>query len=86
MDKIVLNPKRASVERGKNSHFGARKIAPSRTADKKAAFAFECKAVMKPSNPRKIARVAEKLPKEFVHSGAQIGVKKLYLLTTLSEE
>ena len=30
--------------------------------------------------------VAEKLPTEFVHSGAQIGVKKLYLLTTLSEE
>ena len=30
--------------------------------------------------------VAEKLPTEFVHPGAQIGVKKLYLLTTLSEE
>ena len=30
--------------------------------------------------------VVEKLPTEFVHSGAQIGVKKLTLLTTLSEE
>ena len=30
--------------------------------------------------------VAEKLPEDFVHSSAQIGVKKLALLTTLSEE
>lgn len=30
--------------------------------------------------------VVEKLPTEFVHSGAQIGVKKLTLLTALSEE
>ena len=31
-------------------------------------------------------QVAEKLPDEFVHSSAQIGVKKLYLLSSLSEE
>ena len=31
-------------------------------------------------------QVIEKLPSDFVHSGAQIGVKKLYLLSTLSEE
>ncbi len=85
-DKIVLKPKRASVGLGKNPPSAARKIAPSRTADKKAAFAFECKAVMKPSNPRKIARVAEKLSTEFVSPGTQIGIRKLYLLTTLSEE
>lgn len=30
--------------------------------------------------------IAEKLPEDFVHSSAQIGVKKLTLLTTLSEE
>lgn len=30
--------------------------------------------------------VAEKLPSEFVSPGTQIGIKKLYLLTTLSEE
>lgn len=30
--------------------------------------------------------VAEKLPSEFVSSGTQIGIKKLYLLTTLSDE
>ena len=31
-------------------------------------------------------QVAEKLPDEFVHSSAQIGVKKLYLLSSLSEQ
>lgn len=31
-------------------------------------------------------QVAEKLPDEFVHSTAQIGVQKLYLLSSLSEE
>ena len=30
--------------------------------------------------------IAEKLPEDFVHSSGQIGVKKLTLLTTLSEE
>ena len=30
--------------------------------------------------------VAEKLPEDFVHLSGQIGVKKMYLLTTLSEE
>lgn len=30
-------------------------------------------------------QVAEKLPTDFVHSSAQIGIKKLYLLSTLSE-
>lgn len=31
-------------------------------------------------------QVIEKLPSDFVHSSAQIGVKKLYLLSSLSEE
>ena len=85
-DKIVLKPKGASVGLGKNPQSGERRIAPSRTEDKKAAFAVECKAVMKPSKQHKIARVAEKLPENFVSPGTQIGIRKLYLLTTLSEE
>ena len=34
----------------------------------------------------KLINVVEKLPENFVHPGAQIGVEKLYLLSTLSEE
>ncbi len=37
-------------------------------------------------NVYKYIAVAEKLPEDFVSSGRQIGIKKLYLLTTLSEE
>lgn len=34
----------------------------------------------------KYVAIAEKLPEDFVNPGLQIGVRKLYLLTTLSEE
>ena len=34
----------------------------------------------------KYVAIAEKLPEDFVNPGSQIGVRKLYLLTTLSDE
>lgn len=37
-------------------------------------------------NVYKYIKVAENLPPEFVSSGRQIGIKKLYLLSTLSDE
>ena len=41
---------------------------------------------MKRRNVYNYIAIAEKLPQEFVHSSAQIGVKKLTLLTTLDNE
>lgn len=41
---------------------------------------------MKRRNVYNYIAIAEKLPQEFVHSSAQIGVKKLTLLTTLDDE
>ena len=41
---------------------------------------------MKRRNVYNYIAIAEKLPQEFVHSSAQIGIKKLTLLTTLDDE
>lgn len=41
---------------------------------------------MSRQNVYKYINIFEKLPQEFVAPGRQIGIKKLYLLTTLSEE
>ena len=41
---------------------------------------------IKHSQAYKFINIAEKMPDDFFHPGAQIGVEKLYLLSTLSEE